>query len=116
MARTNAWRACASSPVMLGLLMRAGRGGFVDLGPARRSRDRAFQPVRLGQLIEPREVGGAQSVLRAEVHEPPDHGVAPDQPGADPVAVFVGPMPDPGLRRRERVADRRVDRPAVAGQ
>ena len=75
-----------------------------------------FSQFDLASSIEAREVGGAQSVLRAEMHEPPDHGVASDQPGADPVTVFVGPMPDPGLRRREWVADRRLDRPGVAGQ
>ena len=73
-------------------------------------------PVRFGELLEALEVTRAETVLPAEVSEPLDHGVAADQPGPDPIAVFAGPMPDAGRQRRERMTDRRMDLARVAGQ
>ena len=117
MARAGAWRACVGSPGELGLLMRAGRGGLVDLGPARRSRDRAFQPVRLGQLDRSardrrRSVrAGGRSAGATSTTESPPTSQAPTQSPCSSARCQIR-----GSVERERVADRRVDRPAVAGQ
>ena len=45
-----------------------------------------------------------------------DHRVAAEHPRSDPVAVLVGTVPEPRSGGRERVADRRLHLPRVAGQ
>ena len=88
----------------------------MDLGPARRSRDRAFSQFGLASSSNRARSAALEAVLGPKcwshsITESPPTSHAPTQSPCSSARCQIR-----GVRRGERVADRRVDRPAVAGQ